>query len=988
MRGFTSRRALGSVSAAAIALSMAFVIQPAFAQGAAPNPEAPLAAPNAVRSADAPVAPEEIQDSTDIMVTATRVVRDGYSAPTPLTVFGEEDINRAGEANVFTAALQLPSLAGSNSTSTFGTTQSTGTGGLSTLNLRGLGTNRTLTLLDGQRVVGALNIGVTDAGAFPQALVKRVEIVTGGASASWGSDAVAGVVNYVLDHDYVGIKANFNAGITTYGDDEQGVFSLTAGTKFAGDRGHFIISGEVQRNEGIPRGIGKRDWYDGTRILQRTIAGTPAGQPQYIVTPQVVDMRLAPGGLITAGPLMGTAFGPGGAPFRFQYGPLIASPNMAGGDQTGDVANNSNLDAEQKRETLYARLAFDISPDFNIYATYNYGGVRTRAHSFPGQYRTGTLTIRCDNPFLPASIPAACAAPPGGGAPITSFQFGSFIADLPDSIAVNKRTMNRFTAGIDGSYSLFGSDWSLAAYFAHGKTFTESRIENGTLNNLVLAAIDAVRAPNGAIVCRSAVAQANGCVPLNVIGTGVASQSAINWISGEPFLKTWLKQDVAALSTSGELFNNWAGPVSLALGVEYRRESFSQEADAASTGNAGNPLLSANGNNWFTGNFRPASGSYHVKEAFVETVFPIFDNDTLGKAELNLAARATDYSQSGYVTTWKVGGTWDTPLKGLRLRGLQSRDIRAPNLSELYRAPANLTGTVIDRFPPFAGLDQTINQATLSNRNLDPEKSTTKQVGVVYQPEWFRGFSASVDYYDISVKGAIGTISAQQTVDLCFQGNSAICDFIIRNPAGQITEIQLVPVNLASTKTRGIDIEGSYRTDLADFIAGADGTITIRALATHVLNYDTNSGLPNAVELHLDGQNSGNIAKWRVYGTQAYSNDRFSFSVTERYVSPGVINNAWIECTSSCPVPTINNPTVNNNHIDGAFYVDIGGSVTLTDPDKGFKSELYFKIDNLFNIDPPIAASAGANPYLVRSTNAALYDVLGRFFRIGARLSF
>jgi outer membrane receptor protein involved in Fe transport len=989
-----THRILISASPMALAIAWALSPQAASAQSAPQSQTAPQSAPErssglppeaqaAEAEADRTMLQQTPAAGSEIVVTATRVIRDGYSAPTPVTVFGQEDILRAGEANVFQAAVQLPSLAGSNSTSTFGTTQSTGTGGLSTLNLRGLGTNRTLTLLDGQRVVGALNIGVTDAGAFPQALVKRVDIVTGGASASWGSDAVAGVVNYVLDHDFVGVKANVSGAVTTYGDDEQAIVSVTAGTRFLNDRAHFIVSGEIHRNDGVPRGIGGRDWYDGTRILQRTIAATPAGQPQYIVAPHVVDMRLAPGGIITAGPLRGIAFGPGGTPYNFQYGPLVASPNMAGGDQSGDVGNNSNLDAKLKRETLYLRLAYDLTPDINVYGTYNHGGVRTTAHSYPGQYRTGTLTIQCDNAFLPASIRTACATNA-----ITSFQYGSFIADLPDTIAINKRNMDRFTAGLDGKVHLLDADWTLNAYYAHGRTFTESRIENNTLNNLVFAAIDAVAGPNGTIICRSAAARAQGCVPLNIIGTGVASQSAIDWVSGVPYLDTWLTQDVAAISTSSEPFRNWAGPVSIAFGGEYRREGFRQEADPQSKGNAGNPVLSANGNNWFTGNFRPAAGSFHVWEAFAETVIPLVDNKSLGKAELNLAVRATDYSQSGYVTTWKVGATWDTPIDGLRLRGLQSRDIRAPNLSELFRAPANLTGTVIDRFPPFAGLDQTINQATLSNLNLDPEKSRTKQVGVIYQPAWFPGFSASVDYYDIKVTDAIGTISAQQTVDLCFQGNSAICEFIIRNPAGQITEIQLVPVNLASVKTRGLDIETSYRRPLGDIIGGADGVITLRAFATHVIKFDTNSGLPNAVVVRTAGQNSGNIADWRVYASQAYSNDRLSFSITERYVSPGVINNAWIECTANCPVPTINNPTVNNNRIKGAIYVDIGGSFKITNPAHGFKSELYFKIDNLLNRDPPIAASAGINPYLVRSVNSALYDTLGRTFRIGARLSF
>ncbi len=178
-----------------------------------------------LRRSTAPPEPQAQSDNsgalTTVTVTATRITRDGYSAPTPLTVFGEEDLARAGQINAFRRPTSCRRWRAAIQLLLSGTTQSTGTGGLSTLNLRGLGTNRTLTLLDNQRVVPALNIGVTDAGAFPQALVKRVEIVTGGASASWGSDAVAGVVNYVLDHEFTGVKGTVSGGVTTYGDDEQ-----------------------------------------------------------------------------------------------------------------------------------------------------------------------------------------------------------------------------------------------------------------------------------------------------------------------------------------------------------------------------------------------------------------------------------------------------------------------------------------------------------------------------------------------------------------------------------------------------------------------------------------------------------------------------------------------------------------------------------------------------------------------------------------------
>jgi outer membrane receptor protein involved in Fe transport len=920
----------------------------------------------------------------NVTVTSTRIQRDGYSAPTPTTVFSTRDIENSGQTTVFAAVNQLPSLAGSNSTQTFGTTQSTGTGGLSTLNLRGLGTNRTLTLLDGQRVVGALTIGVTDAGAFPQALVQRVDIVTGGASASWGSDAVAGVVNYVLDHDFTGFKANLIGGVTTYGDDQQGALSLTGGTGFAGGRGHFEASGEMTYNAGVPRGIGGRRWYDATRILQRSIAATPAGTPQYTAAPHVVDFQIAPGGIITAGPLLGTAFGPGGRPFAYQYGNPQATPFMQGGDQTSDIGNNSNLDSTLGRAALYARVSYDLTPSTNIYATVNYGTVRTSAHSYPGEYRTANLTIQCDNAFLPASVAAGCATNH-----ITNFQYGTFMADLPDSVAVNNRTMKRATAGADGSFDALDTKWSWSAYATHGETYDNNSILNNGLNGRILASIDAVNGPNGQIVCRSAVAQAAGCVPLNIIGTGVASQSALNYIKGTPYLQTWLRQEAAAFTVNGEPVSTWAGPVSLATGVEYREEATRGAADVYSQGNGGDPVLSAAGNNWFTGNFHPYSGNFHVTEGFVELLVPLLNSTDWGKLDLNLAGRAESYSTAGYVNTWKVGATWETPLSGVRLRALQSRDIRAPNLSELFTASASFTGTIIDQSGPFAGQSFTVQTPTVGNRALLPEKSQTTELGVVYQPDWLPGFSASLDYYRIAVKGAIGSVGAQQEVNLCALGNTAACAFVSRDSSGKITQVVSTSINLSSTLTDGFDVESSYQMDAGDLITGWDGSFTLRALATHVSKYINNSGLPGAISSELSGAyGAGNIPLWRLYTTQGYSNDLWSMTLTERWVSDGVLNRAWIQCATGCPLPTINNPTVNDNTVNGAFYVDIGGSYNLTTSDNGgIGSQVYFKIDNLADVDPSKVAYSGANPYLVRAVNSAVFDMLGRTYRIGIRVN-
>lgn len=929
---------------------------------------------------EAAIAAPPPSDVPDIVVTASRVTRSGFTAPTPTTVVSDVDIQRAGQATVFDYLATLPGLNGNTTTATYGTGQSAATGGVSALNLRGLGTNRTLALLDGQRIVGALSTGVVDAQALPQGLIKRVDVVTGGASASWGSDAVAGVINYVLDHNFTGFKAEVSAGQTNYKDDKQFGVTLTAGTPFASGRGHFEISGEYHNNEGVPQGNGGRTWDDQTKILQRSIAGTPAGAPQYIVAPNVSYYQMQPGGVIIGGPLQNIAFGPGGAPYNIVIGSPSAAPYASGGT-VSNLASNANLDAPLRRKTIYARLSFDVTPDVNVWTTFNYGAVHTSAHSFPGFYKPGNITIQCDNAFLPASISTACATNN-----ITSFRLGTWNKDFPDIVGINDRNQTRYAAGADGRLDLFGKSWDWHAYAAHGQTSIENQLINEPLNNLYSLAIDAVRGPNGTIVCRSALTAGNtGCVPLNVIGTEVANPQAISAILGTAWLKTKLRQKSASVSFSGEPLSNWAGPISLAGGVDWREESIRQAADIYSTGNGGNPLLNAAGNNWFTGNFHPFAGRYHVLEGFLETVVPVVDSEALGKANLTLAARFTDYSTSGYVTTWKIGGSWDTPFAGIRLRGTRSRDIRAPNLSELFTAAQSFTGQVA-----VAGQTFNVFQTSTGNRNLKPEVANTTNAGIVWQPKFLPGFSASFDYYRINLKGAIGSITAQQEVDLCVQGDQSLCSLITFNAANQPTALTLAPVNLASIKTNGFDIEASYRSSLSRFM-NIPGAIDLRVLATHVSDYTVRSGILNAPDQQMVGNYGGTvspIAAWRVQASQTYSNDSWSFTFSQRYVSPGVINTLYVECTTNCPLPTINNPTINDNHVDGAFLLDIGGSYNIKRSSGTTLGQLFFKINNLTNVDPPKIPQGGGLAFLARAYSPALIDSLGRVYRVGFRVSF
>ena len=295
-----------------------------------------------------------------------------------------------------------------------------------------------------------------------------------------------------------------------------------------------------------------------------------------------------------------------------------------------------------------------------------------------GAFRLANLTVQCGNAaggpnaFLPASINTACIANN-----ITNFQYGTDNGAFPNGTVINQRDLNRVVVGADGSFNMFGSDWTWDSYAEHGVNDVSLHVRNIFLVPYYNAAIDAVAGPNGSIVCRSTVAQAEGCIPINIFGGVPPLPGALNWIYGNqqghqttPAMLTNERQEAASASINGTPFADWAGPVSIAFGAEYREEAYRVTGDPDGNGGTTDPLLSSAGNNWFAGNFHSGHGNYHVSEAFLETGVPLIKDDEWGTANLDLAGRATEYSTSGYVSTWKVGGTWDTPIDGIRLRSL------------------------------------------------------------------------------------------------------------------------------------------------------------------------------------------------------------------------------------------------------------------------------------------------------------------------------
>lgn len=880
----------------------------------------------------------------DIVVTGSRVAT-GANAPTPTTVLGAADLARVAPQTIANAINLLPSVRASltpKSTSN----EASGSAG-NYLDLRGLGASRTLVLVDGRRFVPARLAGGVDIDVVPQALIKGVDIVTGGASAVYGSDAVSGVVNLRFDKDLKGLKAVVQGGASRYGDEENFLVSVAAGVPFADDRGKLLVSAEIADN----RGFSIDELYDRKWAAQRyNLIVNPAytdtnGEPRELQVPFAYPSNRAPGGLINAGPLRGTQFGPGGTAIPFTYGSLVTGTTMQGGDPGYVVAIEPELPS--RRGNAFARLSYDIG-GVTVFAEGNYAETQSKFSNPNFTPSDAALTIRSDNAFLPASIRTAMAAQG-----LTSFTMGRSNYDY----ATGKMNLHRrLWRGVVGAEGAFGNGWTWDAYYTRGEVENLFRVDNLRVTGNFNLAVDAVIDPaTGRAVCRSTLTNpGNGCVPINLFGPGSVSAASAAYVSGTLRTVTKLTQDAGAVSLRGQPVDTWAGPVTIALGAEYRRERARVTSD---------PISSVGG--FFFGNLRPWSGGVTVKEAFAEALVPLArDLGWANALDLNLAARITDYSTSGTVGTWKVGATWDI-VDAIRIRAARSRDIRAPSLTELFSTGAQSNFFIVD---PATGTQATVRVTTMGNPNLRPEKADTWTAGVILRPDFLPGFSLSVDYYDIKVGGALNTLPFDQIVSGCYNGQPALCTLLTREN-GVLTGVAASPINLDSLKTSGVDIEASYR--VPELFGGA---LTIRALATYVDTLVIRSPLSGAKEyagsiIQPTIAAIGGQPHWKANATVTYERGPTTVSLTERYVGGGVIDT------------TFTTKTRNVLSVNGRAYTDLALSYKLIDGDAA-AVELFGVVNNLFDKAPPIAIVGGF------PTARTLYDSVGRTYSAGARVRF
>jgi len=1001
------------------------------------------AIPAAAQDGPAPAAtdPAASDDDGDIVVTGTRVVRDGYEAPMPLTVLTQEEIqNTSPTNNIADFVNQLPQLAGSTRPSNSRLNISSGQAGINALSLRNFGETRTLILLNGRRSVASTITGVVDVNTIPQMLVERVDVATGGASASYGSDAVAGVVNFILDNDFEGLKVDGDTGITTYGDGFNYSFSAAGGLSFADDRGHLVVSGEFAHRDGIFN-TNDREWNQRGFVRFEDAAWTFSSPNPRFTTRllQVGAANSTPGGLITgsaggvANRLRGTYFGDGGQVLQFQYGARTfpspagtAAPTLTQGGswQVNDSGRRIGLDPEDDRRSVFGRFSFDVTDGVTLFAEASYNWQEVFFNAGPNLSTGQTLTATgCGAAATAAAAPITCnaflynALGPAALAGITSVTLATTAADLPFRVINNRREVQRYVIGAEGDFDMFGNEARWDVYGQYGRADLREQLRNimitgpadnrNKLANATNVAFAQAGNPRsyaiGSIQCvinldANTTNDDAACVPLNRLGIGVASAEAIDYVLGDPYRDQVVEQTVVGANLSLTPFATWAGDVSVAIGGEYRKEQIDgfvpQEFQPVINRDANGNALSTT-NLFSVGNYLPSKGSFDVKEAYLETVIPLGFG-----LEFNGAVRATDYSTSGYVTTWRAGATWQ-PIDDIRLRVTRSRDIRAPNLNELFAAGTANTDSVSNPFfsaatgtaTPLNGV--VYNTASISysglaqgNLNLGPEKADSWNVGGVISPRFIPGFSASADYFRIDLDGAIDSLGAQNIINFCFQGRDT-CSAITQDPnnAARIL-IRTQPFNFQRRLVRGIDFEASYRTGLDRLFPEAEGNLIFRGLATHYLENIIDTGIAGAAVLDTTGVNGGQSGtpSWIYRFSATYDAPTFSVTGVGRGVSAGRYVANGIECEpGTCPTGRTAAeasafPTYDDNTVSGAFYVDLNTTFKFDAFGDGRRGEFFVNVTNVFNATPILLPETGL------AANSTYSDLLGRAFRVGVRL--
>lgn len=930
------------------ALAMGLLIAvPAAAQTASP-------APHAASSQEGSEAP-----AGEIVVTGSRIERAGFDQPTPTTVIGELELRQGQRPNLQQVLNDSPQFRPTTTTQVSAGNTSSGS---APVDLRGLGANRTLTLINGRRFVGQNNLAYV-----PMSLVERVEVVTGGASAAYSSDAVAGVVNILLKKKVEGIHVGVQSGISSRGDGFRYGADLALGTSFADGRGQLLFGGEYVKDAAIPDRNSRRNLGSAASVR---LDPTSATDLRQILTLDVNNGSTHPAGLITSGIFAGQLFNDDGTLRRFRMGrSLAANPattpfpaQMVGGEDGVGLFDAVVVTTPLERISAFGRATYDFG-GVRLWADVSYGRSRSKYKFLPDIGAPASITIQATNPFLSADIRNALAASGQSSFTLGRFFDGPFMIEYDGT-----RTQKEGAIGIDAD---LGGNWKVSAHFSHGEVDFRQRAGNTRVVSRFNNAINAVSS-GGQIVCAinaDAIATNDdpACRPLNLFGRNAPSAAALGYVMETQRNDTVNKLDAAGVEVQGDLFSLWAGPVTIAVGAEARWEEQDSRSGALDLAGAFGPVLTLYAN--------PVSGGFNVREVFGEVALPLLDLEDRVKVDLNGAARYSDYSRSGGIWSWKAGGTVSL-FNSLMFRGTRSRDIRAPNIAELFTVRTINVGALVDQDtagraaanPAYNPAPQQVRTYTGGNADLVPEISHTTTLGVSFTPTFLPRFSLSVDYYNVEINGAITALSASNLTLACKNGNASACARITRDSTGTVTEVQSNQQNLAVFETSGIDIEASYLLPLSELSQSLPGTLRFRALATHVREFVLDTGVTRVDSAGDVGSGTGNtIPKWRGTFAVSYQDKLVGFDARMRYVGGGKHNHLSVDNPATATLEGLV-----NNDISARVYVDLGAQFKVTD-----QFTFWANVNNVFDRDPPITPA-----------QAMYYDAIGTYFTFGAKMKF
>lgn len=946
---------------------------------------------------------EDQNQIEEVVVTGSRLLRRDIVSPSPVVTLGEDDISMASTGNVTLVSTlnEWPQLVPDNTPSL----NSPGGSGIWSANLRGLKPERTLVLVDGRRYIPGSATGLVDLATIPQALIKSVEIITGGASAVYGSDAIAGAINFKLVDDLEGVQVDYSYLESDRGDAQTHNATVSFGSKFAEDRGYVLLSATYTKQDPVffaDRSFSAIPMIDGDGVhLVPSGSGNVPGTAIRLNAPELaqlvgVDLTntgtpfgVGPAGSCTA--VRGIRFGDGGEILPF------CSP-----EHNYNFAATNYLLRPLERTQITGLAHIDIGKNTRAFGQFFFTrkdnsyqqapeSLVLESSGAPG----GILLVPnvANNPLFPQTIRdffannAAIFDPDRDGT-AEVINAGRRFSELGSRHYAYTTDSYNITLGLEGDLKLFASDWRWNI-FGQNQRAEENSLALNQVSTLKLSlGLDVVTNADGQIVCRNALI---GCVPVNPFGIGSITPEMGAFLSTPSVVKQIFKRDIVGGGLTGTLFNLPAGEVPFALGFEYRKDQFDVLPDEVNLTDQVNGAIT-----------EAFSGDFDVFELYGETRIPLLSDVPMAEElAIELAGRYSDYSTVGKVYTWKGGVDWRL-TDDIRLRGSFNRAIRAPSLNELY-SPRLLATTgatdpcdarlnpsqaikdfCVELGVPAGAIDTFIptnpeyDQVIGGNPDLTEEKSDTWTYGFVLTPSAVPGFEFSIDYYDVKVDDAISVVSSQVVLDTCFalgDPNSTFCQALSRFPTGQIRQIESTKQNFAALQVRGVDLQAFYNMDLPSGFAlpgQSDASLSLRLVANWALE-NSERPLPNQGKIKCAGRFAGPCSSQDKQPIPDHTG-----SLTATYLSGPASLRAqvrWIDKFNLYP-----NTMRAVDKIDRIFYTDLNGYYQITD-----SLQIFLGVNNLFDEKPTVVGFiAGGDPNVSPST----FDVIGRRYFGGLKLNF